>query len=361
MLGTTRCVFNRARISLLIACSVVSLGGAAFGQVTTSSLTIGGVGTFGCASPASDPPVLETGQVAKGTLGYSYNATSQILTLTVTNTSPVVAGEQTPVIGSVFLNLPAFAISGATLLSQTGSGGPQPNWFMVVDPDLADPTTSIQVGCFGKFGIKLSDPGTIDGSIANPAATSLPGTPGSMVIGPVTFQIQIQGSSAAASSLVASAFASSLTLNAGGLTVNAAFRFHADSTLGLDESGENVLSAAPLADGGNAAGWFVGTPSGGETVTLVISGTPNWNAIMVASLLPGPIEHFNIEFPIGPDWVPLFNTTIPAGVPFVSTTITIPQSGPQLAGLVVYGLVVAVSPGLRTVSVGEQFSSFVDF
>jgi hypothetical protein len=359
MLGTS---FDRIRVPLLILCGLIALAGTSPGQVSTSALAIGGVGSLGCLQPAQDPPVLNNGAIGMGECSFSYNQLTQVLTLTVSNTSPVVPGEQNPVVRRVYVNLPQLACSGAALISQTGAGGPAPTWTLSVDPNLADGIGSISVGCFGRFGIRLSDQGGIDGCIANPNATLLPGTPGSMVIGPVVFQIQILGASAGVSSLIASSFSSSLAYNPGGTDyVNGAFRFQPGSSLGDtgDDTPENVISARPVADGGSTAGWVVGTPSVGEVVTLVMAGTPGWEGCMVASLDPGPIVVNGITFPIGPDWVPLLTTTIP-NVGFVFATVLIP-AGPELGGLTVYGLVVAASSNVKTISVSESFSVLVDF
>jgi hypothetical protein len=359
MLGTS---FERIRFPSLVLCGLIALAGASSGQVSTSSLSIGGVNAFGCLQPAQNPPVLENGAIGTGECTYSYNQLTQVLTLTVSNTSPVVPGQQNPVVRRVYVNLPQLAISNATLISQTGAGGPAPTWTLAIDPNLSDGQSSIEVGCFGRFGLRLSDQGGIAGCIANPLATSLPGSANSMVIGPVVFQIQILGSSAAVSSLVAASFSSSLSLNEGGQYVNAAFRFQPGSSeLDVaDDSDENVLTSQPVGEGGSPAGWVVGTPAVGEEVTLVMAGAPGWEACMVASLDPGPIVIDGITFPIGPDWVPLLTTTIP-GVGFVFATVTIPSNQPALGGLTVYGLVVAASSNIRTISVSESFSVLVDF
>lgn len=357
MRGTS---FDRARFPLLILVVSIALAGVSSGQVSTSQLSIGGVGAFGCTQTASNPPVLENGQEATGECAFSYNQLTQILTLTVSNTSPVVPMEQNPVIRRIYVNLPALAIANATLLSQAGAGGATPNFALAVDIEPTNNTGSLIAGCLGRFGLRLRDQGGIAGSIANPAATSLPGPPNSMTIGPVVFQIQIVGASTAVSSLIASSFSSMLSYNPGSTEyVNAVFKFEpgADED---DSEEENFISSTPVGEGGSPAGWVVGTPAAGQTVTVVMAGQPGWSAAMVASLDPGPITIGGITFPIGPDWVPLLTTQIP-GVGFVFANVLIPAAGPELGGLTVYGLVVAASSNIRTISVSEQFSVLVDF
>jgi hypothetical protein len=355
---------DRTRLPLLLLVVSIALAGVSSGQVSSSQLSIGGVGAFGCLQPAQSPPVLANGAIGTGECMFSYNQLTQVLTLTVSNTSPVVPNEQNPVIRRVYVNLPALAVANAVLISQTGSGGPAPTWTLAIDTDITNNTGSIDVGCFGHFGLRLSDQGGIEGCIANPAAPLNPSWAGSMVIGPVTFEIQIIGSSLAASSLIASSFSSSLAYNPGSSDyVNAAFRFQPGSSGGTDvtdDSDENVISSRPVADGGSPAGWIVGTPAAGQNVTLVMAGTPGWEACMVASLDPGPIVIAGITFPIGPDWVPLLTTQIP-GVGFVLANVLIPTGGAELGGLTVYGLVVAASSNIRTISVSEQFSVLIDF
>jgi hypothetical protein len=83
---------------------------------------------------------------------------------------------------------------------------------------------------------------------------------------------------------------------------------------------------------------------------------------MVAATTPGPITVGGYTFPIGEDWVPVLTGQIPASG-FSSLTLTIPGAppGPELGGLTVYGLVVAASPDLRTISSSEQFAIFIEF
>ena len=119
----------------LLFCGLVVLGGTALGQ-TTSSLTVGGIGAFGCNVPQTDPPTLQNGQEASGTAAFSYDGATQVLTLTVTNTSPIVAGQNNPVLRRIYVNLPPLACTGATLISQTGAGGAVPAFQLSVDTDL---------------------------------------------------------------------------------------------------------------------------------------------------------------------------------------------------------------------------------
>jgi hypothetical protein len=349
----------------ILLCGLVALSGVTLGQVTSSSLAIGGTGALGCTLggiPPQDPPVLENGQIGTGTVGFSYNGATQILTLTVSNTSPVVPGQQNPVIRRVYVNLPALACTGAVLLSQTAADGVQPNFEFHVDVDRTDNVNPLNAECFGHFNIRLRDPGTIGGSIANPLATNLPGPPNSMAIGPVVFQIQILGSSDAITTLIASSYSSSLSYNPTGEYVNSVFQFAPGATV-IDDASQNFISSQPVAGGGSTAGWMVGNPEFGATVTVVMAGQPMWHGLMVGALTPGPIWRAGILFPIGEDWFPIINATIPV-TGFQSLVVTLPPSPdntPELGGLTVYGLVVAASPDLRTISVSEQFAVFIEF
>jgi hypothetical protein len=357
--------FETTRSLGLLLCGVVALTGTSFAQVTTSNLTIGGIGAFGCTVPGGpapqDPPVLENGQVGSGSVAFQYDGATQILTLVVSNTSPVVPGWQNPVIRRVYVNLPPLACTGAVLLSQTGSDGQPPNFEFHFDVDITDNVNPLNAECFGHFGIRLRDPGTIAGSIANPLATDLPGPPGSMCIGPVTFQIQILGASDAVTTLIASSYSSSLSFNPGGQYVNSVFQFAPGASI-VDDVSQNFISSTPVAGGGSTAGWMVGTPETGENVTLVMAGTPTWFGLMVASLDPGPIWRAGILFPIGEVYFEVMNGILPS-TGFQTETLVIPgpQEAPELGGLTVYGLVVAASPDLRTISVSEQFAVFVEF
>ena len=124
----------------------------------------------------------------------------------------------------------------------------------------------------------------------------------------------------------------------------------------------NFISSTPVAGGGSPAGWVVGTTQVGEPVTVVMAGAPGWEGCLVAALSPGPIEVGGYIFPIGPDWVPILTEQIPAtGFSSLTFVIPPPPPSPELGGLTVYGLVVAASPDLRTISSSEGFAVFVEF
>jgi hypothetical protein len=361
MLAFTMRAFERTWLRRSFVFGFVALAGVTFGQApatavtTTASVTIGGPGALGCTTPAIDPPTLPNGTPASGQCDFSFNAVTQMLTLTVSNTSPIVPGQVNPVIREILLNLPALGVTGATLVSQS-SQGDAPAFTLSVDPDLSDGVGDIPGGCFGRFGIRLSDPGTIAGSIKNPAAPIQPGPSGYFVIGPAVFILHIQGSSMGSASFLASTFASSISLAADseGSQANVAFKFAT-----LTEQG--FIGNAPVANGGSAAGWVVGTPAAGQSVTVVAAGHPGWSGSLIVSLNPGPTEFQSHLYPIGTPYFVLLTATMPLEG-WVSLLLTIPGGPhPEIVTVPFYAIVFLTDPGHKAISVSEQFSLAVDF
>lgn len=351
---------SRRNSPLVVACASLLVMGSAMAQssVTTSSLAIGGPGALGCATPLLDPPTLEDGVLASADCDYSYDSFSQILTLTVTNTSLIVPGEPNPLISKIYVNLPQLAIASATLISQAGSGGATPNFTLAVDTNVTDTLGSLVSGCFGKFGLRLQHAPGLNGSIKNAGADLIAGTPSAMVVGPVVFQIQIVGSSAASESLIAQAFSHSWSVNdTTSTTTNAAFLFAG----GINDTG-GILGSGPAAGGGSAAGWVTGTPQAGQTITVVQSGTPTWSGVFVASTSPGPIVVGSHTYGIGPDFFVVLNGTIPP-VGFLSSTFVVPPApaGPEIGTVTFFAIVVLASPDQRIISVSETTMLEVEF
>src|SRR5690606_10232594 len=137
--------------------------------------------------PVGAPATLTAGVPASARFDFAYDRATGLLTLTVTNTSPIVGNDANPVLTGFFLNLPRGAITGASLVSQSGSGG-APAAFV-----LSYGENAFAANCFGDFALRLSAGGTPNGAIANALATNIGGPPGAAVIGPVVFVIQLSG------------------------------------------------------------------------------------------------------------------------------------------------------------------------
>jgi hypothetical protein len=178
-----------------------------------------------------------------------------------------------------------------------------------------------------------------------------------MVIGPVTFQIQLALTTTAATGLIAESFANSRSANPpGSQQANCAFKLQT-----IEDDG-GYLGNAPAAGGGSPAAWFVGEMMGGQTVQAFYSGTPAWEGCLVASLTPGPININGITFPIGADWFPIFGGILPpSGILFTNVMIPTTPPLPEIATLTFYAIVVLASPDHRTISVSEQFTLSVVF
>jgi len=314
---------------------------------TSESLAIGGPGTFGCQGP-DDPPTLGGGVPASGTIDYAYDDGSGILTLTVANTSEVTAGVPNPLITRVWINLPHLAVSGVTLLSQTGSGGAAPNFVLSVDTNNLDGSGSIKSNCFGRMGLLLrTGGGSIQGGIANPAADTLPGPPGAAVIGPVSFSLQVSGPGAA--TLTADAFAAALSVNPpGSKRANAALKFQGGGF--GDESG--TIGNGP---GCRVGGWMVGEPNLGNTIQFVMSAPEGCHACLICSDDPGPTMIGSLTIPIGMPFIPILIHLTAPPMPVVKS-IFIPND-PIFVGLTIYCAAAAIDPVTFTgLNITDSFS-----
>lgn len=165
----------------------------AIAQTTDYCLPMGTNGAVGCQSPTA--PTLTSGIVATGDIDFLYDAGTAELTLVVTNTSPIVVGETSPVITRIAWNVPA-GVSGLSLTSQTGSGGATPAFALQFAPN------SLMLGCLGSFDAELSVLGVQRG-IGNAAATVFAHP--LVVLGPATFVLQVSGTGLGA--LTAASFA----------------------------------------------------------------------------------------------------------------------------------------------------------
>ncbi|MCA8951713.1 MAG: hypothetical protein KDE27_19550 [Planctomycetes bacterium] len=167
----------------IAAAVLLALANPMFAQSSNSCLPIGKHGAFGCQDPNS--PVITNGVVATGDVDLTYDPNTGLLDIVVENTSPIVSGETNPVITRLAFNLPSGTVDAVHLVSQSGTGGATPDF----DLDY-DGSQSQHMGCLGYFDVELSVQG-IQGGIGNPNASSFAHP--TVVLGPVTFELLLQG------------------------------------------------------------------------------------------------------------------------------------------------------------------------
>lgn len=267
-----------APLALLLCVTAVTA------QNTTASTTVDASG-IGCQAT----PGLLTGDVAvEATATVDYNSATGELQLTVANDTPNVAGEDNAVITEIYLNLPAGTVTGATLTSQSGSGGATPNFSLSFDADTAAGPQPNSTACLGNFNIGLDAGNGSMGAIANPQANSI-STP-NPVTGPVTFTIQLTGPGTAG--ITAEAILS--TISQGGSQ---------PTTFGLKFQGAGV--------GGQESGFvgshdecrtavYVNGPTvPGSSFELCVTGGFGCHACLWVSATPGPSVAGGVTIPIG--------------------------------------------------------------
>jgi hypothetical protein len=313
----------------LAALAAISLTSSAVAQAVSSDVVVlGTFGSKGCQN-ADNPPTLSDGSPATADLGYSFDRTTGRLTLTVSNTTPVTPGVQNPLITAVYFNLPDLAITSATLLSQTAAGGATPNFGLTLDLNTTANPSPNSVGCFGSFGAKLSKSGGgIQGGIANPLADNPAGPTAATVIGPVVFVIQFNGPGVG--NLTAQAFSRVLSYKSNGQAANAAAKFQGGAAGGSGFIG-NAFDCS-------AAGWVLGDPVLGGTLTIVMEGAPGCYGCFVISLDPGPAIFDGILMPVGFPWLALNSQAFLAPGDRFEQNFFIPND-PAFANLTIYGAV----------------------
>jgi len=274
-------------VSPLILCASLAA------QVTTAQLEIGNADSVSCQN-SSGFPALTGGVRASADLDFRYDASNGELTLTVDNTSPIVAGEANALIVDLWLNLPDDAVTGASLRSQSGAGGATPTW------QLSFGTDAFGAACMGAFDLHLDNGGGVANGIANPNAPILGGPPGSQVLGPVTFVIDLQGPGLA--TMTADSIAFGLSQNAPARQANAAAKFQAAGQNG-EESG--FLGAGQEC---TCASWSPGPARIGGTLKYCRVGTPTCHDCLWISDTVGPTV-----------FGPPINLTAPIGFPLLAT------------------------------------------
>ena len=292
-------------------------------QSSSASATIDAT-DVGCQSSNG----LITGGVAVGaTFDVTYDQGTGVLDVTVGNTTPVVAGESTAVITDVLFNLPPGAITSATLLSQTGSGGASPGYSLSFDADTSASPNTNSLSCLGDFNIFLDNGAGNTGGIANAAATTLSSS--NPVTGPVTFSIQLAGPGAGG--ITAEAVLASFSTNAN-VQTNVGMKFQGGG-FGGQESGvvgarENCRTAVYTT--GNTA-------PGGQFDLCVTSGT-GCHASLWLSLVHGPAVVRPYTIAIGLPLaaaLDLGNLGLGGAGSGLCISFTLPNN-PALSGLTIY-------------------------
>lgn len=263
---------NLASAALSVA-ATLALASGALAQVTNHSIDVGGPGAKGCQN-SMDPPTLSNGvTVATATLDYSYDAATAILTVSVSNTTPVQSGANA-VICEVCFNVPAGAVTGFTLLSQTGASGATPGFFLEA-PSM--------VGCLGTFDICLRNRGS-SGCIGNPDVLTTPGASygggPSQVDGPAVFEFQLTGPGVHALDARTIAVQRS---NSGDF-VNAGLKFQGAAP--GDASGF-ISSVETLCE---PVIWLGSPAALGTTPTLYFGANEDCHGCLLGSLNPGPTD-----------------------------------------------------------------------
>jgi hypothetical protein len=157
-------------------------------NLTHSSLAVGGPLSSG-SNGSYDPATLSDGSLASADVDFTFDSGTGVLTVVVTNTSPVVDLSLTPVVGDVFLNVPlALAFDTAVLATQTSAGDADPGYAAIVDATPHDDTVDNDTGYFGGFAVRLMAP--LDGGVAHAQGN---GAPAGAVAGSATFQFQLDG------------------------------------------------------------------------------------------------------------------------------------------------------------------------
>ncbi len=329
----------------LAGLAALSLAASLDAQVTQVAVAIGGQDAVGCQGD-DNPPSLTGGVPASGIVDFTYDQSTQRLTLIVTNTSEVIDHQATPLLTRVYLNTPPGAIDSLTLVGQTAGDGSTPS-FQLLRGDR-------RAGCLGRFEVEIV--GTRGGNygIANPMGNTGPSH--RAVQGPVTFEIDCAGPGAANAN--ARAFAYGFSVNGPRAGVSVGAKFQAGGR-GAEESG--FLSSSQRPEDCATSMWLTGNPVVGGQVQFCRNGQRSCHDCLSISLHPGPTRVGDYLIPIG---FPLL-AVIDGG--FFDTderciAYDIPND-PVLSGVRLYFVIATYyddgnnqALGIPTVSFGDQFS-----
>ncbi|MGH7150404.1 MAG: hypothetical protein ACREIU_06895 [Planctomycetota bacterium] len=333
----------------------VFVGGAlatiASAGVTTATKTVGGAGGLSSCGTSNPPTLCDGVTLASATFDFAYDDVTKILTLTVTNTSPVTAGVPNPLLSQIYFNVPAFAAVGLTLLNQsTEGGGADPGFSLDFDPDLNDEQNGNTAPGFCAFNSKLDHLSETPGGIANALADTISAPEGTYVFGPVTFTFQVGGPSAIG--VGAKSYSSSFSqIPPGNFRVNVVGKFKSGGF--NDASG--ALSVTPGCEPGN---WMVGTPCLGCPVQFVMCGGTGCFGCLAISTSPGPTviptPTGNLSIPIGMPAAPILIATLPPAT-CISATLTVPND-PVVIGATFYVANALLHPVTGVLSSADGFS-----
>jgi hypothetical protein len=277
--GKTLAMLRTTTFTLSLA---VSLASVAVAQTTTAGTLVNQQG-LSCQGSSG---VLTGGVAVNSFAQATYNRATGVLVLSIENQNPIVAGQANPVIRQIFLNFPAGTITGATLVSQTGTGGTAPNFTLGFDADLGTAPNPLAAGCFGSFNLRLE---TTSGGIANANAPliSVPNT----TQGPVAFTLQLTGPGSAG--ITAESFMSPAS-RGGSLSTTVAMQFQGGG-VGGQQSG--FVGSCDLC---RTSIFTIGNPAPGQTFQLGVTGGFACHACVWVSGTPGPVTvPGGIVIPIG--------------------------------------------------------------
>lgn len=239
--------------------ALATLGG---GAVSQDALTIGGPGS--CSSEGSeDPGLLSDDETpASAEVIFTLDGGAALLTLEVTNTSPVSSGVKNPLLTRLYFNAPA-AVTGMTLVGQSAEAGVTPEYELDFGAQGA--------GLFGSFDACLHDTGNIQGTIANENADLWTVGADKLALGTVTFTLELEGD---VEGLTASDFTSLLsTIPPGSKPSHAVGKFQAggahDASAYLNQGETCDVSGSSKS---------LGTPCGGTL--SIVHGLPGGTAVV---------------------------------------------------------------------------------
>lgn len=325
-----RPIQTAAHLSVTILCATV-LAVSVPAQITMATVDVGGPGTQG--SEGGDPPLLSDGVVATGQIKYTYDSSTGILDVEVSNTTPQDPGVNNPLITQVYFNLPYLAVTGATLLGQTVAGGGSgiPMSFEVDGDTMVNPNPITAPG-FGNLSVLMTTGGGPVGGIANPDANQWTKDVFELNVGPVTFSFQLAGPNLA--TITAETIASTPSTPPPPSRVGTAV-FHFQS------SGPENGSAAIGTKAGCVPGlWYAGEPCIGQTITVVEGAAPGCHGCIVLSFDNTPTVISGIPVPLSPPYF-IAGGTVPSSIQ--SFELQIPNN-PSLVGKTLYMVWLTVDP-----------------
>ena len=341
----------RSAASILLAGLLVPTARAG---VTSILKTIGERGGASCCGTGNPPTLCDGVTPASASVQFTYDDATHTLTLLVENTSPVALDVPNPLLTSLHFNVPYGAVTGLAIVSQSGTAGATPDWSLVFDPDNTVPPHPAKLDCLGAFNAKLFHGGTSN-AIANASATTIAARPGSWVVGPVTFVLDV--TTAPGAVLDASDFANAFSHNPpGDVQVNVGAFFKKG---GPNKKKGRISCGAQC----EPSAFVHGTPNVGGTVQFVLSGAPGCCGCLGLSVGPGPSVFPNVPGSapaVVPLSLPIF-VQVPTTALAENTVASMPRAIPNipaLAGATFHFAAVLIHPttGALWTSTGSSFT-----